>query len=87
MPIGTVFSIISFILGIVVAVLQLYVTTRLAKIKEDILTLVRSEMKQEIDALKKDMVTREVLELTRRNLEIMMQRVLDKVDQIKDNQK
>lgn len=48
---------ISFILGIAVAVLQIYVTSRIGKIKEDILTIVRHEM-----------VTKEVLELVRQNL-------------------
>lgn len=71
--IQTIFPLISFVVGIAVTILQLYVTNRVSKIKEDVLNQVRAELKEAEERIrimiaKQDLEIKENIQDIRRNM-------------------
>jgi beta-lactamase regulating signal transducer with metallopeptidase domain len=68
-------TIISLVMGFGVTVLQIYVSARLAKIKEEVLETMRKELQDIVKELENKMVTNRDLDAFRQHVMLMLENI------------
>jgi hypothetical protein len=68
-------TIISLVMGFGVTVLQIYVSARLAKIKEEVLETMRKELQEIVKELEGKMVTNRDLDAFRQHVMLMLENI------------
>lgn len=71
---------VTFILALTTGMLNLYIMNRLGKTKEDILTIVRAEFKNELSDFEHRMATKEQVEFLKTELKLMLKNIEYKLD-------
>lgn len=73
---------ITFVSTVFISIVNVYLINRLNKSKEDVLKIVRAELKEEINELEKKMVTKDQMELVRTEMSYRLKSIEEKINHI-----
>lgn len=76
---------LTFLFALITGGLNLYVMNKLGKTREDVLNIIRAEVKEEVRRLETQQATREQVEFLRREFNIIFSSLREAINEIKNN--